>query len=66
MKAKDYLLKFVSRRLGVTATCVAAIISLPEPHWLVVVAKIVALAAVAIVFIYWQGRIDERQTNAST
>lgn len=69
MKAKDYVLKFVSRKLVGASACVTGIVSLPDlGDWRVVVGKATALAAVAIVYIRWQGKadIEERKANASS
>jgi hypothetical protein len=65
MKAKDYVLKFVSRRLGIASACVTGILSLPDPHWAVVVAKVLGLAWICRTFIICQSKEDEQKIRAA-
>jgi hypothetical protein len=64
MKAKDYVLKFVSRKLGFASACLTGILTLPDlGDWRVVAAKIAALGLVCVVFLRWQGKVDERKVQ---
>lgn len=60
---KELIQNWNSKKLGMNAAAIAAILSIPSPDPITIIAKMVTIAAIAIGYGFAQAKIDKARVN---